>query len=142
MESNIEFYTEDTSLPPLDFPLISGWLNDIIEAQLKSCGSLSIVFCSDAYLLKINQQYLNHDYFTDIITFNYSSKRVISGDLFISLDTVQSNAQIFKVSFSQELVRVIFHGVLHLLDFDDYTEEDRMEMRRLENFWLQKFSVE
>jgi rRNA maturation RNase YbeY len=142
MESNIEFYTEDTILPQLDFPTISNWLNEIIEAKLKSCGSLSIVFCSDDYLLNVNQQYLNHDYYTDIITFNYSSKRVISGDLFISTDTVRSNAQIFEVSFSQELVRVIFHGVLHLLGWEDQSDLEKDEMRRLENFWLQKFSVE
>jgi probable rRNA maturation factor len=98
MQSNIDFYNEDTSLPLLDFPLVSKWLMDIIEAKLLSCGSLSVVFCSDEYLLKVNQQYLNHDYYTDIITFNYSSRRIISGDLFISTDTVLSNAQFFNVN--------------------------------------------
>lgn len=142
MESNIEFYTEDTTLPQLDLHLVAQWLNDIIEAKLKSCGSLSIVFCSDDYLLKVNQQYLNHDFYTDIITFNYSSKRVISGDLFISLDTVASNAKIYQVNFSQELVRVIFHGVLHLLGWNDHSETEKLEMRQMENFWLQKFAVE
>ncbi len=141
MVSNIEYFSEDISLPQLDFPLVSKWLNDIVEAELKSCGSLSIVFCSDEYLLKINQQYLNHDYYTDIITFNYSSKRVISGDLFISLDTVLSNANFFSVNFIQELVRVIFHGVLHLLGWNDHSEFEKLEMRKLENFWLEKFSV-
>lgn len=142
MESNVEFYTEDTNLPPLDFRLVSKWLVEIIEAKLMSCGSLSLVFCSDEYLLKINQQYLNHNYYTDIITFNYSSKRVISGDLFISTDTVYSNSSIFNVSYSHEMVRVIFHGVLHLLGWDDQLETEKLEMRNLENFWLQKFSVE
>ena len=142
MKSNIEFFSEDTSLPQLDFPIISKWLNEIIEAKLKSCGSLSIVFCSDEYLLNINQQYLNHDYYTDIITFNYSSKRVISGDLFISIDTVLSNSEVFNVNFSQELVRVIFHGVLHLLGWEDHSEAEKVEMRNLEHYWLKKFSVE
>lgn len=142
MESNIEFYTEDTQLPQLDFPVVSSWINEIIEAKLMSCGSLSIVFCSDEYLLKVNQQYLNHDYYTDIITFNYSSKRVISGDLFISSDTVMSNSKIFNVNFSQELIRVIFHGVLHLLGWEDFSDNEKIIMRQLEDFWLQKFSVE
>lgn len=142
MESNIEFFYEDTGLPQLDFPLVSKWIVEIIEDKLMSCGPLSIIFCSDDYLLNINQQYLNHDYHTDIITFNYSSRRIISGDLFISTDTVRTNADIFKVSFTQELVRVIFHGILHLLGWDDHSEGEKLEMRNMENFWLHKFSLQ
>ncbi|GAO31292.1 rRNA maturation RNase YbeY [Geofilum rubicundum] len=142
MESNIEFFNEDTGLPQIDFPLVSKWIVEIIEDKLMSCGPLSIIFCSDDYLLNINQQYLNHDYHTDIITFNYSSRRIISGDLFISTDTVRTNADIFKVSFTQELVRVIFHGILHLLGWDDHSEGEKLEMRNMENFWLHKFSLQ
>jgi rRNA maturation RNase YbeY len=142
MESNIEFFNEDTGLSQLDFPLVSKWIVEIIEDKLMSCGPLSIIFCSDDYLLNINQQYLNHDYHTDIITFNYSSRRIISGDLFISTDTVRTNADIFKVSFTQELVRVIFHGILHLLGWDDHSEGEKLEMRNMENFWLHKFSLQ
>jgi probable rRNA maturation factor len=142
MDSSIEYFSEDTTLPQLNYPLVSKWLLEIIEAKLMGCGSLSVIFCSDKYLLKINQQYLNHDYHTDIITFNYSSKRIISGDLFISTDTVKSNAHFFNVGFSQELTRVIFHGVLHLLGWNDHLDSEKVEMRRLEDFWLQKFNVQ
>jgi len=141
MKSDIEFYTQDVDFPELDFSCISNWLSFIIGAKNMSCGHLSIIFCSDEYLLKVNREYLNHDYYTDIISFDYCTPKSVSGDLFISVDTVKLNSNIFDVDFTHELTRVIFHGVLHLLGWDDHSEGDKLQMRSLENFWLHYFSV-
>ena len=99
---------------------------------------MNYIFCNDDYILNINRQYLNHDYFTDIISFDYSEydyetqKTLVSGDLFISLDTVRSNSKLIGVEFEEELHRVIIHGVLHLLGFKDMTEQEEKEMRKEE----------
>ncbi len=99
----------------------------------KKTGEITYIFCSDKYILKINNEYLQHDYYTDIITFDYSEKDSIAGDLFISLDTVKSNAEQFEQPFDTELHRVIIHGILHLCGQKDKTEKDSEEMRRKEN---------
>ena len=100
-------------------------------------GSINIIFCSDNYILDVNQRYLNHDYFTDIISFDYCEGNVISGDLFISIDTVRDNAEFYKAdSFDNELQRVMVHGVLHLIGYDDHTPEDQALMREKENYYL------
>lgn len=103
-------------------------------------GDISIVFMTDEELLEINKQYLNHDYFTDIITFDYSEGKTISGDLMISIDMVKFNADKFKTDFVVELHRVLFHGLLHLLGLKDKTDKESNEMRRAENaaldFWV------
>ena len=100
---------------------------------------ISIIFCSDDYLLKINQDYLNHDYFTDIITFDYCEGNSVSGDLFISIDMIRANAEKFGVEFIDELHRVIIHGVMHLVGFKDKTDEEAQVMRTQENYWLERF---
>jgi rRNA maturation RNase YbeY len=133
----ISFFNEDVDLPEMDYEVIDNWLRDVIASSSKTTGNLSIIFCSDEYLIGINKQFLDHDYFTDIITFNYSSKKVISGDLFISVDTVNSNSLLFNSNL--ELLRVIVHGVLHLLGFDDKLDQDKILMRNSEDFWLEKF---
>jgi probable rRNA maturation factor len=135
---NIDFHTEDAELPVLNYESIKLLVQDMIESSLKSIGVINVIFCSDEYLLDINRHYLSHDYYTDIITFNYSSKQIISGDLFISCDTVTSNSYIFKVDATQEFYRVIFHGVLHLLGLDDQTAPQKEAMRTSEDFWLKK----
>ena len=99
-------------------------------------GDINVVFCSDNYLLDINKQYLSHDYYTDIITFNYCKDNTISGDLFISVDRVEENAVKSKTSFLLEINRVIVHGVLHLCGFNDKTPNEKREMRKLENKFL------
>lgn len=137
----INFYSEDIDLPNIDFEQIKSWLHDVIGNHLKSVGNITYVFCSDNYILSINKQFLNHDYYTDIISFNYSSQRLISGDLFVSLDTVKSNSELFGSDFNIELSRVIVHGVLHLLGWDDKTDEERIVMREKENYWLRKLSL-
>lgn len=134
------FYTEDIDLPNIDFEQIKSWLQDVIGNHMKSVGNITYVFCSDNYILNINKQFLNHDYFTDIISFNYSTQRLISGDLFVSLDTVKSNSELFGSDFNIELSRVIVHGVLHLLGWDDKTDEERIVMREKENYWLSKLT--
>ena len=98
-----------------------------------------MIFCSDAYLLKMNQEHLQHDYYTDIITFDYSSGDEISGDLFISVDRVRDNAKQHKQLFFSELVRVIAHGHLHLIGFKDKTKSQQLEMRAQEAIWMSAF---
>ena len=111
---------------------IKSWIKSIVEQRGWKTGEISYIFCSDEYLLNVNQTYLKHDYFTDIITFDYTDATKVSGDLFISIDRVRDNAQELNLSFEQELHRVIIHGVLHLLGLKDKTEEEAKEMRKAE----------
>ena len=138
---DIDFLSEDSELPQLDFDFLRNCIAEIIEHYYRRCGSISIVFCSDNYILDVNRRYLNHDYYTDIITFDYNEGDIVSGDLVISLDTVQSNSIEFNTTYREELHRVIFHGILHLVGFGDKTDEEEQIMRGLEDFWLGKFSV-
>jgi len=131
-QDNIFFHTEDISFALDSEKTTSNWLVMLVEHHNKKLGELNYVFCSDDYLLKLNQEHLNHDYFTDIITFDYCQNDVISGDLFISVDRTNENAKTFKNSESNELNRVIAHGLLHLLGFSDKTAEDIVEMRSME----------
>jgi rRNA maturation RNase YbeY len=133
----IEFYSEDVDLPSIDINQLTLWIEKVIIGQECTPGDICVVFVSDDYLLEMNNQYLEHDYFTDIITFDYSEEKVISGDLFISVDTVTSNSQEFNVPFIDELHRVIIHGVLHLIGFDDKTDEDKLMMTQMENSSLE-----
>ena len=131
-QDNIFFHTEDISFALESEKTTSIWLVMLVERHKKKLWELNYVFCSDEYLLKLNQEHLNHDYFTDIITFDYCQNDVISGDLFISVDRTNENAKTFKKSESNELNRVIAHGLLHLLGFSDKTAEDIVEMRSME----------
>lgn len=112
------------------------FLNSLISAEGFSTGDIAIVFCSDEYLLKVNQDFLNHDYYTDIITFDYCENGKISGDLLISLDRVLDNSTKEKTVFKEELFRVIFHGVLHLCGFKDKSKKDIEMMRFKETHYL------
>jgi rRNA maturation RNase YbeY len=115
---------------------LSDWFGVVIDKFNKQYGDITIVFCSDNYLLEMNKTHLQHDYFTDIITFDYCEGDVISGDLFISLDTVSSNASDLKVDFIDEVHRVCVHGLLHLLGFKDKQEQDQLEMSAQEDLML------
>src|SRR5690554_3571009 len=134
----ISFNFEDTNTIPLKRNKIKAWIKSCVEKRYGELKDLNYIFCNDDYILNINRQYLNHDYFTDIISFDYSEydyetqKTLVSGDLFISLDTVRSNSQLIGVEFEEELHRVIIHGVLHLLGFKDMTEQEEKEMRKEE----------
>ncbi|HAJ99264.1 MAG TPA: rRNA maturation RNase YbeY [Bacteroidales bacterium] len=133
----ISFYFEDVSEFPLSRLKVRKWLKSVVELEGKKVGELSIVFCSDEYLLKMNNDYLKHDYFTDVITFDYNvGGNVISGDIFISIDRVKENANTLKVSFSDELHRIIVHGVLHLLGYSDKSRAERVAMEEKENYYL------
>lgn len=122
---NIDFELEDASR-------VKKWIIAVVEAQGKRVGNLNYLFCDDAYLIGVNQTYLNHDTYTDIITFDYVEGNVVSGDILISVERVRENAHLFNTSFEQELHRVIIHGVLHLLGQADKSDEDAAEMRRKE----------
>ena len=119
----IEFLTEDVELPSINSELLQKWITTVIKDHDFNVGSLSVIFCSDEFILKTNREFLGHDYYTDIITFDYCENRNISGDLLISLETVKSNSEEFKTDFFDELHRVIIHGILHLIGFDDKTPE-------------------
>lgn len=122
----------------------SRWLRRIIETEKAEMGQISIVFCSDDYLLGINRKYLQHDYFTDIITFDYTeqenNRRIVSGDLMISVDTVRENASRLGIAFGEELNRIMVHGILHLLGYGDKTSAEAKRMRELENRYLNFFT--
>ena len=113
------------------------WLKMVAGSEMRRVGDINIIFCSDNYILDVNMKYLQHDYFTDIITFDYCEKDVLSGDLFISIDSVRENAAFYGTQFSDELDRVMVHGILHLIGYDDHSEEDIAEMRQKENYYLQ-----
>jgi rRNA maturation RNase YbeY len=132
----IDFFCEEVSCPDLVLDKVADWLNAAVESKNKIAGDMAFIFCSDAYLLSMNKLYLNHDYFTDIITFDYSDGNIVSGDLFISIDTVYDNAKKFGVTFEQELLRVVIHGVLHLLGFNDKSDEEQKIMRENEDSYL------
>lgn len=137
---SINYCTEDVSSPKLPKRRITNWIKETISLEGKTTGDISFIFCSDNYLLEVNKQYLDHDYFTDIITFDYVENNVISGDIFISCDRVKENAREFNTGFENELSRIIIHGVLHLLGFKDKSKKDKLLMTEKEDFYLQVLS--
>ena len=109
------------------------WLREIILSKDKKEGNINYIFCNDEHLLNINQKFLQHNTYTDIITFDYSENEFISGDIFISIERVKENAETFQVSFQEELLRVLAHGILHLIGYNDKTEKEKKIMRKEEN---------
>ena len=132
----VSYYTEDISFQFKEKRLTSRWLKFVAESETKRLGDIAVIFCSDHYILDVNMKYLQHDYFTDIITFDYCEGNVLSGDLFISIDSVRENAAFYGSEFADELNRVIVHGLLHLIGYDDHTEEDIAQMSAKENYYL------
>ena len=132
----ISYFTEDIKFELKGKLLNNRWLKMVVGSEVKKMGDLSIIFCSDPYILDINLRYLQHDYFTDIITFDYCEGNTVSGDLFISIDSVRENALFYGASFEDELDRVMVHGVLHLLGYDDHTPEEQAVMRAKENYYV------
>ncbi len=132
----IKFYTIDRSIPKIRRKLIRKRLIQLIEAQKRRVGDISVVFCSDEEELRINQEYLNHNFYTDVITFNYNEGNLVSGDIFISLDRLRENARDRKILLTNEVHRIIVHGVLHLIGFDDKTIEQKERMTQKEDQFL------
>ena len=129
----ITFQSEKVDQPEIDEKEIASWIKKVGESYNKEVGEISYLFCGDEKILEINKQYLNHDFYTDIITFDYSEENTISGDIIISLQTVESNSQMYKTDYNEELHRVIIHGILHLCGLNDLTKEDEKKMRNAED---------
>lgn len=135
----ITFDTEDVKFTLKNKTLLKQWITFTIEKKKRKTGEIAFIFCSDEHLLNINNEYLNHDTYTDIITFDYSKENhllPISGDIFISIERVKENAEKFSKSFEEELHRVIIHGVLHLLGYTDKTKKAKAEMTEQEDICL------
>ncbi len=130
---------EDVSFDGLNEKILTVWLSGVCEDEGLVLQEVNLIFCSDSHLLNINIESLNHDYYTDIITFDYCVGINVFGDLFISKDRVEENALDNKVNFMNELYRVIVHGVLHLCGYKDKSEEDSLLMRQKEDFYLNKY---
>lgn len=135
----IKYQSQDIKFVLKEKRKISRWINDVIKSHHKKLGNVSYIFCSNEYILELNHKYLNHNYFTDIITFDYCSDNKVEGDIFISVDTVLDNSHRFKTNFNDELLRVIIHGVLHLVGFSDKTQKQQKQMRVLEENALSIF---
>ena len=137
----IRFFNKDIKFTLTDKLLLKKWIKEVVSSYGNRVGDINIILCDDPSILEINNQFLGHDYYTDIITFDYTEEKVINGELYISIDTVRANAQEYGQSFPDELHRVIIHGILHLCGLDDHCEEDIKEMREAENLSLGKLSV-
>lgn len=133
----IRYFCEDIRFTYKNKLANNRWLKMVAGSEIRKIGDINVIFCSDNYILDVNMKYLQHDYFTDIITFDYCEGKVLSGDLFISVDSVRENSIEFGTDFEEELHRVIVHGVLHLIGYDDHTDEDKKMMRQKENYYLQ-----
>lgn len=129
----IAYYTEDVKMPTFPKRKMNAWIKSVANKYKKNVGEIAYIFCSEKKILEVNKQYLQHDYYTDIITFDYCERDVLNGDIFISIETVSSNAERFRVSFEEELRRILIHGILHLCGQDDKTPALRAEMTKKEN---------
>lgn len=129
----ITFNVENKELPALDFNRVGQWIVKVAGKHGFSVGKINYLFCDDEYILRANREFINHDYYTDIITFDYTHRQRIAGDIILSLDTVASNAEIIGVPYDRELLRVIIHGVLHLCGINDKGPGEREIMEAHEN---------
>lgn len=134
--SSINFHSEEIRFTLTLKKKLRAWINQTIESENLEVGTVSYIFCNDEYLHEMNVKYLNHDTYTDIITFDYSEGKLVSGDLFISYDRIKQNAKTFNNSIKNELHRVMIHGVLHLCKYGDKTEKEKATMRSKENHYL------
>lgn len=132
----VRYFCEDIKFEFKNRLLNNKWLRLVAESEIKKLGDINIIFCSDNYILDVNMKYLQHDYFTDIITFDYCEGDVISGDLFISIDSVKENSVFYNTEFADELNRVMVHGVLHLIGYNDHCDKDIKLMRSKEDYYL------
>jgi probable rRNA maturation factor len=133
---SIQYFIEDVPHPLLRKRKINGWLKKVIESEGKMTGDISFIFCSDSYLLEMNKKYLKHFYYTDVITFDYVVGKIVAGDIFISLDRINENSKTYDVTFESELLRVLVHGVLHLLGYKDKDKKSKEMMTFKEDYYL------
>lgn len=129
----ISYLNEGVKMPAIKRREVSAWIKNVAASYGKKVGDIAYIFCDDEKILEVNKEYLQHDYYTDIITFDYCENDVISGDLFISLDTVKSNSKLVGATYEQELYRVIIHGILHLCGIDDKAPGAREIMEAAED---------
>jgi len=129
----IEFHTDQVSFPDIDAARVTSWIERVAAGYGKRVGEVHYIFCSDERILEVNREFLHHDYYTDHIGFDYSVDDILSGDLFLSLDTIRSNAEQLGEAYDRELHRVIIHGILHLIGFKDKTPSERREMEAAED---------
>ena len=129
----VRFFNKDIKFNLPGKLLLKRWIKTVVEQNGFKVGDINVILCDDPSILEINTQFLGHDYYTDIITFDYSEENVLNGELYISIDTVKANAQEYGQEFPDELHRVVIHGFLHLIGFDDHQEDDIKEMRQAEN---------
>lgn len=134
----IHFQTDSVDMPVINQPKVTNWIRSVAADYGCTVGEVNYIFCSDERELEVNKEFLGHDYYTDVITFDYSNDRVLSGDIFISLDMVRHNAEQLGTIFEEELLRIIIHGILHLTGQGDKTPETRAEMTAKENLALAK----
>jgi len=136
----LDIYYEDVADLLLNESDLTIWISKVCSSENLDFGDVSLIFCSDEYLLEMNRTHLDHDFYTDIITFDYTDNQIVSGDLFISIDRVRDNANDFIVSFEHELHRVIIHGILHLCGYKDKSDDEEKLMRSKENVALAMIS--
>lgn len=137
----ISYFAEEIKMPAIKKRTISQWIKTVAASYGKTVGEISYIFCNDNRILDVNRQYLQHDYYTDIITFDYTENNRINGDIFISLDTVKSNAEQYGQTFENELHRIIIHGILHLCGIKDKGEKERTKMTCCENLALEQLKT-
>ena len=130
---SILYVAEGVTRPKLRYRIISPWLKQVVAKFGYITGELTYIFCDDEYLKEINLKYLNHDFYTDIVTFDYREGNVVSGDMFISINRVKENSELFKCNLNDEFLRVIVHGLLHLLGYTDSTSFEKETLRKIEN---------
>ena len=135
----VSFIADSIEMPALDERKVTRWIRSVAADYGFAVGNINYIFCSDERELEVNREFLNHDYYTDVITFDYSTASTLNGDIFISLDTVRSNAEMVGVSFDAELLRIIIHGVLHLTGQGDKTPETKAQMTEKEEKALAKW---
>jgi rRNA maturation RNase YbeY len=138
----INFFTEDIDFKFRRKKDIKSWIKKVICSENKVIGNINYIFTSDKLLFEINRKYLDHSTYTDIITFNYNEENILNGDIYISIDRVKENAEVYSDSFDKELSRVLVHGVLHLIGYDDVSDSLKEVMRQKEDLYLQLLAEE
>ncbi|MFM2227089.1 MAG: rRNA maturation RNase YbeY [Bacteroidota bacterium] len=137
--NNISFHNEGVTTKTPSKRLLKAWIKEFVSNHGKKIGELAFIFCSDEKILEVNQNFLQHDYYTDIITFDYCEDEIVSGDIFISVERVKENAYFHNVEYKEELLRVLAHGVLHLIGFQDKSTKKKKEMTENEDLCISLF---